>query len=167
MTPCVCLTSVPAMASSASTCRKRLKPKRLSVLTSLMRLKRRSSAIGRGCSDDYYVMDLSQPDEQERRKLGGWNFNALVTVAALGFGDIPTKAFVNAFNIVENNSWIAFNIKDRFFSDDDDTGYNQMLQEMIGNSLQVYKKHHYCHRLSMAGEPLYYYAVIGRKENDF
>jgi hypothetical protein len=120
-----------------------------------------------GVYDDYYVMDLSQPDEQERRKLGGWNFNALVTVAALGFGDIPTKAFVNAFNIVENNSWIAFNIKDRFFSDDDDTGYNQMLQEMIGNSLQVYKKHHYCHRLSMAGEPLYYYAVIGRKENDF
>jgi hypothetical protein len=117
--------------------------------------------------DEYYVMDLSQPDSRDQQQLAGWNFNALVTVAALGFGDIPTQAFINAFNIVEDNSWVVFNIKDRFFSEDDDSGYNQMLQEMIGNNLKVYKKHHYCHRLSMAGEPLYYYAVIGRKEDNF
>lgn len=117
--------------------------------------------------DDYYVMDLSQADDRDKQKLDRWNFNALVTVAALGFGDIPTQAFVNAFNIVENKSWIVFNIKDRFFSEDDDTGYNETLQQMIGNSLTVYKKHHYCHRLSMAGDPLHYYAIVGRKENDF
>lgn len=117
--------------------------------------------------DDYYVMDLSQAKDRDKERLGHWNFNTLVTVAALGFGDIPTKAFMNVFNIVENNSWVAFNIKDRFFSKDDDTGYNQMLQEMIGNNLKVYKKHHYRHRLSMAGQPLYYYAVVGRKEDNF
>ena len=43
----------------------------------------------------------------------------------------------------------------------------EYLQEMIGSSLNAYEKQHDCHRLSMAGEPLYYYAVIGRKENDF
>ncbi|MBC2711571.1 MAG: class I SAM-dependent methyltransferase [Desulfosarcina sp.] len=117
--------------------------------------------------DDYYVMDLSQPDGKDKQMLDRWNFNALVTVASLGFGDIPTQAFVNAFNIIENNSWVAFNIKDRFLNDKDDTGYNEMLQKMIGQSLNVYRKHHYCHRLSMAGEPLYYYAIVGRKENDF
>jgi hypothetical protein len=117
--------------------------------------------------DDYYVMDLSQADEKNERTLNRWNFNALVTVAALGFGDIPTQAFVNAFNLVENNSWVVFNIKDRFLSDSDSTGYSSTLQEMIGRSLKVYQKHHYCHRLSMAGEPLYYYAIVGRKENDF
>jgi hypothetical protein len=116
---------------------------------------------------DYYVMDLSQPDKAEKQSLCSWNFNALVTVAALGFGDIPTQAFINAFNIVENNSWIVFNIKDRFLSDADDTGYGETLQDMIGQSLKVYEKHHYCHRLSMAGEPLHYYAVIGRKDKDF
>lgn len=120
-----------------------------------------------GIYDDYYVMDLSQPGEQDKQRLDRWNFNALVTVAALGFGDIPTQAFVNAFNLVDNDSWVVFNIKDRFFSDDDDTGYNEMLQEMIGNSLKVVKKHRYCHRLSMAGDPLHYYAVVGHKENDF
>jgi hypothetical protein len=117
--------------------------------------------------DDYFVMDLSQPDKEAKRHLEGWNFNALVTVAALGFGDIPTKAFVNAFNLVEPGSWVVFNIKERFLSDSDDTGYCEMLQDMIGRSLKVHKRHHYCHRLSMTGEPLYYYAIVGRKENDF
>ena len=117
--------------------------------------------------DDYYVMDLSEPESSDQKKLNNWNFNALVTVAALGFGDIPTQAFINAFNLVDNNSWVVFNIKDRFFSEDDDTGYNEILQDMLGNNLRVYKKHHYCHRLSMAGAPLYYYAVVGRKEDNF
>jgi len=117
--------------------------------------------------DDYYVMDLSQVDADDKQKLVRWNFNALVTVAALGFGDIPSQAFVNAFNLIKDNSWVVFNIKDRFISEDDQTGYNEMLQQMIGNSLNVVKKHHYCHRLSMAGDPLHYYAIVGRKENDF
>lgn len=117
--------------------------------------------------DDYYVMDLSDVNDEDEKKLNRWNFNALVTVAALGFGDIPTQAFLNAFNLIDDRSWVVFNIKDRFFSDDDDTGYNEMLQKMIGNSLKVYKKHHYCHRFSMTGEPLHYYAIVGRKENDF
>jgi SAM-dependent methyltransferase len=117
--------------------------------------------------DDYYVMDLSQPNDKEKQDLDRWNFNALVTVAALGFGDIPTQAFINAFNMVEDQSWVVFNIKDRFLSDDDDTGYNEVLQEMISQSLHVYRKHHYCHRLSMAGEPLHYYAIVGRKEKGF
>ena len=49
--------------------------------------------------DDYYVMDFSQVDGKQRQALDHWNFNALITVAALGFGDIPTQAFVNAFNL--------------------------------------------------------------------
>jgi trans-aconitate methyltransferase len=117
--------------------------------------------------DDYYVMDLSQLEAEDKRTLKGWDFNALVTIAALGFGDIPTKAFVNSFNLLPDGSWVAFNIKDRFLSNSDDTGYSEMLQEMIGSSLQIYRKQHYCHRLSMAGEPLHYYAIIGRKEDDF
>ena len=117
--------------------------------------------------DDYYVMDLCQVNADDKRKLDRWKFNALVTVAALGFGDIPTQAFANAFNLIENNSWVVFNIKERFFSEDDETGYNERLQQMVGNSLNVVSKHHYCHRLSMAGEPLHYYAIVGRKENDF
>ena len=33
----------------------------------------------------------------------------MVTVTALGFGDIPTRAFIEAFNIIKNEGWVAFN----------------------------------------------------------
>jgi hypothetical protein len=116
--------------------------------------------------NDYYIMDLSEPSEKEMQALDKWNFNTLLTVAALGFGDIPTQGFINAFNLVEEDGWIAFNIKDRFMSDEDDTGYHDILKKMIGESLETLKIRRYCHRLSMSGDPLHYYAVIGRKKAD-
>jgi trans-aconitate methyltransferase len=116
--------------------------------------------------DDYYVMDLSQPSDADLQTLEEWNFNVLLTVAALGYGDIPTQGFINAFNLVEKDGWIAFNIKDRFMSREDDTGYHDTLKAMMGDSLEVLKIRHYCHRLSMSGDPLHYYAVVGRKKNE-
>lgn len=116
--------------------------------------------------DDYYVMDLSDPSNDDLQTLDQWNFNVLLTVAALGYGDIPTQGFINAFNLVEKDGWIAFNIKDRFMSDEDDTGYHDTINAMMGDSLEALKVKHYCHRLSMSGEPLHYYAVIGRKKGD-
>ncbi|MGD2100325.1 MAG: methyltransferase [Desulfobacterales bacterium] len=116
--------------------------------------------------DDYYVMDLSEPSDKDLQTLDKWNFNVLLTVAALGYGDIPTQGFINAFNLVETDGWVAFNIKDRFMSREDDTGYHDTLNTMMGNSLEVLKIHHYCHRLSMSGDPLHYYAVVGRKKDE-
>lgn len=114
----------------------------------------------------YYVMDLSEPSEKELQVLGRWNFNILLTVAALGYGDIPTQGFINAFRLLEIGGWIAFNIKDRFMSDKDDTGYHDTLKAMMGDGFEALKIRHYCHRLSMSGDPLNYNAVIGRKKAD-
>lgn len=116
--------------------------------------------------DDYFVMDLSEPTETDLQTLDKWNFNVLLTVAALGYGDIPTQGFINAFNLVENDGWVAFNIKDRFMSEDDDTGYHDTLKAIMGESLETLKVEQYCHRLSMSGDPLHYYAVVGRKKDD-
>jgi predicted TPR repeat methyltransferase len=114
--------------------------------------------------DAYYAMNLSQPSNEDLQALSKWDFNVLLTVAALGYGDIPTRGFINAFNLIEKDGWIAFNIKDRFLSDEDDTGYHDTLKTMMGKSFDALKIRHYCHRLSMSGEPLHYYAVIGRKK---
>jgi predicted TPR repeat methyltransferase len=116
--------------------------------------------------DAYYVMDLSEPSDKDLQTLEKWDLNVLLTVAALGNGNIPTQGFINAFNLVEKDGWIAFNIKDRFMSDRDDTGYNDTLNAMMGDSLDVLKMKHYCHRLSMFGDPLHYYAVVGRKKDE-
>ncbi len=115
-----------------------------------------------GIYDDYYVMDLSQPTKSEEKKLGMWNFNVLLTIGALGFNDIPTRAFINALNMIEDDAWVAFNIKDKFLSKNDDSGFNEMLYSMVGDSFRVLKIDRYCHRLSTSGEPLYYYAIVGK-----
>jgi len=116
-----------------------------------------------GVYDDYYVMDLSQPKKFEKRKLSMWGFNMLLTIGALGFNDIPTRAFINALNIVENDAWVAFNIKDTFLSKNDDSGFKKVLDSIVGDSFHVLQMKRYCHRLSISGNPLRYHAVVGKK----
>jgi hypothetical protein len=113
--------------------------------------------------DDYYVMDLADLGENEEKILVNYNFNVLVTVAALGFNDIPTRAFINAFNLLKKGSWVAFNIKDKFLSDNDTTGFHDTIHTMTSNSLEILKTKRYRHRFALNGESLYYVAVVGRK----
>jgi len=114
--------------------------------------------------DAYYVSDFTNISEQDREEFESWSLNCLTTVAALGFGDIPPKAFITAFNLIEPSGWAAFNIKETFLSDKDDTGFSQMIRELIfSNYLDVHHLEKYQHRLSMEGEPLYYYAIAAKK----
>ena len=108
-------------------------------------------------------MDFCRLEEGEEEQLKKWDFNALITVAALGYDHIGTRAFVNAFNFLEDDAWVAFNIKDRFLSEEDDSGFHQLLSPMLGDGLSVLQNERYCHRFSMAGEPLHYQAIVGKK----
>ena len=113
--------------------------------------------------DEYYVMDLSELDPKKRDTLKKWNFNMLVSIGSLGYGDIPKQAFVNAFNTIADIGWISFNIRDRFLTKGDDSGYRDMIEMMMKDSLEMLHRRRYFHRLTMSGEPLYYEAIIGRK----
>lgn len=119
-----------------------------------------------GLYDDYYVMDLCEIQKEEEKQLMQWNFNALITVSALGYGDIPSRAFVNAFDLFENDAWIAFNIRDRYLEESDDSGFKDILDNMFEGSLSVLQKKCYRHRFSMSGEPLHYVAIVGKKAKD-
>lgn len=116
-----------------------------------------------GIYDHYYVMDLSQPDDKEIERLRQYNFNTLITVAALGFNDIPPRAFLNAFNLVEDGSWIAFNIRDKFLTDEDGTGYKDIIKSISKDAFSIHQRKHYRHRFSTGGKGLNYVALIGRK----
>ena len=111
-------------------------------------------------------MDLCDIGKDEEDLLAKWSFNTLVTIAALGYGDIPSRAFVNAFNLLEDGSWIVFNTKDRFLTEKDGSGFKETLDNMFDHCLQILKSERYCHRLSMSGESLHYVAVVGRKIHD-
>ena len=120
-----------------------------------------------GLYDAYYVEDFTQLTEEKREDIASWQCDCMVTVAALGFGDIPTKAFIEAFNIITTKGWIAFNIKETFFDARDESGFSKMIRELIfSDYLDVYHIERYRHRLSIEGEPLYYFAIAGRKNAD-
>lgn len=116
--------------------------------------------------DNYYVMDLADPSAHARETLGGSHFNALVTVAALGFGDIGTRAFVNAYNLVADRAWVAFNIKECFLSDSDNSGFSDIIDQLIAQGFELLESRRYCHRLSLAGEQLHYRVIVGRKNGN-
>jgi len=120
-----------------------------------------------GLYDAYYVEDFTNLDDETKEDIATWQCDCMVTVAALGFGDIPTMAFIEAFNIIKAEGWVAFNIKESFLDNSDETGFSKMIRELIFSEfLDIYYIERYRHRLSIEGEPLYYYAVVGRKNAD-
>lgn len=114
--------------------------------------------------DDYRVADLTdlpQPEEEALRKHG---LNCMTTVAALGYGDIPPAAFLKALDMIDTPAWLAFNIKEDFLHESDQSGFSRLIRRMIQQDYiqpQCYRR--YRHRLSMTGEPLYYIAMIAEK----
>ena len=117
-----------------------------------------------GIYADYQVVDMARLDEDDRRQLRGYDFNCLTCVAALGFGDIPTRAFANAFNLIERGGWAAFNIKSSFLERDHRGGFGRLIQSMIADkTLEVRDAHRYQHRLGTNRRPVEYTAIVGRK----
>ncbi|MEY2976216.1 MAG: class I SAM-dependent DNA methyltransferase [Prochlorotrichaceae cyanobacterium] len=120
-----------------------------------------------GLYDDYFVMDLCNLSESDREAIQSWNLDCLTTVAALGFGDIPVQAFVEALRLVTPNSWVAFNVKETFLEHRETTGFSKLMRELIFSEyLNLYHLERYRHRLSIEGKPLYYFAIVGRKNGD-
>jgi hypothetical protein len=120
-----------------------------------------------GVYDEYHVIDMSQIEPATRKELADFSFNCLVTVAALGFEDIPTGAFVEAFNLVQNQGWIAFNIKDKFLTNQDDTGFARLIKRMLNDDiLDTHFEQKYRHRFSIDGKELFYSAIVGKKKRN-
>jgi predicted TPR repeat methyltransferase len=120
-----------------------------------------------GVYDAYYVVDLTAVSDEVQEELRSWRFDCMTCVAALGFGDIPPKAFAQAYNLVRKHGWVAFNIRETFLQSSDTSGFSVLVKNLL--MADIFKIHHierYCHRLSIDGEPLYYYAVAGGKEDD-
>ena len=120
-----------------------------------------------GLYDAYHIEDFTALGQDAKEEIMSWGCNCMVTVAALGFGDIPVKAFIQAFNIINTQGWVAFNIKETFFDKSDESGFSRMMRNLIFSKyLDIYHIERYRHRLSIDGEPLYYFAIAGRKNAD-
>jgi hypothetical protein len=114
--------------------------------------------------DHYLVADLTTPSPEEGKFLQEYRFNLLCTIAALGFGDIPPLAFFNAFNLLDDNALIAFNIRDKFLKKEGGSPFARLINAMLEKEvieLELLKR--YQHRLNTQGEPIYYVGIVARK----
>ncbi len=120
-----------------------------------------------GVYDAYYVMDFCSLNDDDRDELKLWSFDCLISVAALGFGDIPALAFLEAFNMVGKDGFVAFNVKETFLDRSDESGFSQLVRELIFSEyLDLHHLERYRHRFSIEGNPLYYFALGGKKIAD-
>ncbi|CAN5123121.1 hypothetical protein BH20ACT20_BH20ACT20_09170 [soil metagenome] len=117
--------------------------------------------------EDFLVLDLTDIPADTLSELEGRRFNCLTTVAALGFGDIPPDAFAAAFNLVGDGGHVAFNIKEDFMADEDDSGFSGLIRHALEDGTLVLERdRRYRHRLSVTGEPLHYMAMVAGKRRD-
>lgn len=120
-----------------------------------------------GDYDAYYVADLGNLDAATAEKLCDWRLDGLTCIAALGFGDIPTRAFATAFNLILAGGWICFNVKETFLHESDQSGFSQLVKHLlVADVLEVHHLERYRHRVSIDGEPLFYYMLVGKKQFD-
>lgn len=120
-----------------------------------------------GVYGDYLVTDLTDLPEHEEEMLRNEDFNCLTTVAALGFGDIPPKAFAKALDVITVPGWLAYNIKEDFLREEDSTGFCRLIRQLCREEVvQIQAYWRYRHRFSVAGKPLHYVAVVARKLRD-
>lgn len=119
-----------------------------------------------GLYEDYLVVDMADLPPDERRRLEERGFNCFTVVAALSFDEVPPRAFAQAWNVVEDGAWIAFNVKQEVLAEDFE-GIGALVNRMADEGvLDRRARIHYRHRLSVQGDPLYYIALVGRKTAD-
>ncbi len=114
----------------------------------------------------YYTANLLKMPYWLKNELMEKSFNCLVSVGSLGFDDIPPKVFGIGFNLLSVSGWVAFNINEDFLSDNDHTGFSSMIHRMQdAGILTTYTTQRYQHRLSIHDKPLYYVAIVGKKNS--
>ncbi len=121
-----------------------------------------------GVYDAYFVVDLTDVPPGTALRLTDARLNCLVSVAALGFGDIPPLAFANAYNLIASPGWVAFNIKEAFLDiGNDSSGFCRLIRRMVHDgTMDLRIEQRYRHRLSITGRPLLYHAMVGIKRAD-
>jgi predicted TPR repeat methyltransferase len=120
-----------------------------------------------GVYDAYHALDMTELAPIDRVELEQHDFNCLTCVAALGFGDVPPEAFATAFELIADDGWVAFNIRERFVEETDTSGFARTLAHALDEGAIVeHARVSYTHRQSVSGDPLPYVAMVGRKQGE-
>ncbi len=115
--------------------------------------------------DAYFLEDLTQPSQIWEEQVEDQSFDLLTCVAALGFNDIPPKAFLQSLLKLKVNGYAAFNIRAEYLDGSMGLTFKKILEYIqLPEYNQTLLKKKYVHRLHANGTPLYYYAILMKKQ---
>lgn len=122
-----------------------------------------------GLYQELLIDDLSSPTNATRSVLEQFQPNALICVSALNV--IPAIAWRNIFNLIQPGGWVALNIVAHALQDHPDerckVGSNTLIRQLIDQKLlDVKVQKTYKHRKNSANQPIFYTAVIGKKNGN-
>ncbi|RDA86503.1 hypothetical protein CP532_2014 [Ophiocordyceps camponoti-leonardi (nom. inval.)] len=118
-----------------------------------------------GTYEDYHVVDLEVLGaDGAADMMADEGFDALIAVAALGFGDMQPGAFSVAFHMVREDGLVALTIRNDFLSDSDTSGFAALIRSLVSSGrLEALRELTYQHRLTTTRQPVYYHAIVARK----
>ena len=120
-----------------------------------------------GVYEKYYVEDTCNLSPGVRQELENKKFNCLVCVSSLAPEHILPDAFIQAYNLIARDGWIAFNIPGSLVEERGAAGPFNIVDRIIdAKSLKVKVQQSYCHRMLMDGRPFTNVAIIGKKAAD-
>jgi SAM-dependent methyltransferase len=120
-----------------------------------------------GVYERYLVADLTDLTHDEHDTLAEADLNTMTTVAALGFDDLPPRAFAVAYNLISTPGLLAFSLKEDFVAKRDSSGFSSLIGRIFDEGVvRPLAEKRYRHRLSVRGEPLYYVAFVAEKVSD-
>ncbi len=120
-----------------------------------------------GVYDEFFTEELTMLPEAIEADIKKHQPNCMTTVAAPGFEDIHPDAFAAGFNLISEDGWVAFNIKDEIYGEKDRDGFAGLINRMAdGDVFNIKAEKRYRHCFGQDGAPLNYCAVVARKKND-
>ncbi|MGB3401449.1 MAG: methyltransferase domain-containing protein [Microcoleaceae cyanobacterium] len=128
-----------------------------------------------GVYEKYYIEDLTNISPTAQQELDNRGFNCLVCCSSLSC-HFPIQGFINSFNMIEPDGWIAFNVNTYILEDLENTEsfeykkaaeFGQLYHQMVkAGILEVTQKHYYLHRYLTNGKALDYVAITARKRGN-
>jgi hypothetical protein len=112
---------------------------------------------------DYLVGELRDWDTLERLVRDG-ELNLLAAAGALGRGHVPVDDFRRLWGLFDSGAWLAITVSEEL-AQPGDGDIGDWLAEMAGDGgdTEIVSREPFRHRLTMAGEPIVYEVVVGRR----
>lgn len=97
--------------------------------------------------------------------IGEHQLNALVSAGALGLGHISAGSFHRLWSAFPQEAWFAVTLREDL-ADPGASDFGDYLAELEGRPEwgEILVRERFCHRLTMAGDPIHYLAIVARKD---